>query len=285
MRVCAAAGLRHPVFWNTSRALLEIAFRPQSSSSSPSVLPSGSRAPRPHAWRARPRPLGRVRREAELGSSARPGRGDRTRPRRRAALPGADAALLVLDGRPSRSDSRTRRVERAAHETPPKHKPALDGVVYRYRLDEVERVESAAGGARRAAADGRRHDRLRLSAVTRANPPVFPPEPPTRSKRSGSGRPALRSAGASPRRRSSPSSTPSRARQSARLPECRREGRALAPLRPPPRPDRARLDDFKRINDRVGHLARHRPRRGGGEHPRCVRSTGHRLRVGATSSP
>src|SRR5262249_62169413 len=93
-----------------------------------------------------------------------------------AALRGADAALLILDGHSEAVGLTDQEIERAALETPRNTNLRSMEVVYRYRLEEVE----GAGNLPRAAlvvplrtGDGTIGS---LSAGARATPPA-PPHP------------------------------------------------------------------------------------------------------------
>src|SRR6185437_2645718 len=92
-----------------------------------------------------------------------------------AALPGADAALLIFDGRAQAVGLSDQEAERAALETPPNTNLRSMEVVYRYRLDEVEGSSwpRAALVVPLRTGEG---TTASLSAITRANPPAFPPE-------------------------------------------------------------------------------------------------------------
>jgi diguanylate cyclase (GGDEF)-like protein len=174
-----------------------------------------------------------------------------------AALPGAEAALLIVDGEAQAVGLSDQEAERAALETPPNGNLRSMQVVYRYRLDEVEgsNLPRAALVVPLRTGDGPIGS---LSAVTRANPPGFPDETADALEalalRAG---PALANA--------------RRFQEAVRLAELdsltglanrrvfhellgrevarsRRYGRRLSLVV-------LDLDDFKRVNDRVGHLA------------------------------
>jgi diguanylate cyclase (GGDEF)-like protein len=196
-------------------------------------------------------------REAELASSLDPEEVTARVLEAAAALPGADAALLILDGRATAVGLSDHEVERAALETPPNTNLRSMEVVYRYRLDEVQgsNLPRAALVVPLRTGEGAIGS---LSAVTRAQPPAFAPEAADMleelAMRAG---PALRNAqrfveatqlaeldsltGLSNRRVFHDLLQ----REVARS---RRYGRRLALIV-------LDLDDFKRINDRVGHLA------------------------------
>ncbi|HEY3922289.1 MAG TPA: GAF domain-containing protein, partial [Gaiellaceae bacterium] len=93
-----------------------------------------------------------------------------------AALPGADAALLILDGKAEAFGLTEQEAERAALATPPNGNLRSMEVVYRYRLDEVG--ESSRLPRAALVVPLRSGDRAlgSLSAVTRAQPHEFPPE-------------------------------------------------------------------------------------------------------------
>jgi diguanylate cyclase (GGDEF)-like protein len=174
-----------------------------------------------------------------------------------AALPGADASLLILDGQAQALGLSDQEADRAALQTPPNTNLRSMEVGYRYRLDEVEgsNLPRAALVVPLRTGDGTIGS---LSAVTRANPPGFTDETAgaleALALRAG---PALGNA-----RRFVEATRLSEldsltglgnrrvfhellAREVARS---RRYGRRLALVV-------LDLDDFKRINDRVGHLA------------------------------
>jgi diguanylate cyclase (GGDEF)-like protein len=223
-------------------------------------------------------------REAELASSLDPAEVTTRVLAAAAALPGADAALLILDGRTEAVGLSDREVERAALETPRNTNLRSMEVVYRYRLDEVE----GGGNLPRAAlvvplrtGEGTVGS---LSAITRSNPPAFPDEAAEALEvlalRAG---PALANA-----RRFADATRLSEldpltglgnrrvfhqllAREVARS---RRYGRRLALIV-------LDLDDFKRINDRLGHLAGDEVLAEVANRMRsCVRSTDIGCRVG-----
>jgi len=175
-----------------------------------------------------------------------------------AALPGADGALLILDGRAQAVGLSDQEAERAALETPPNTNLRSVEVLYRYRLEEADGSANLPRGALVVPLRTGDGTTATLSAVTRASPPAFPPETADAldalARRAG---PALGNA--------------SRFVEASRLSELdsltglsnrrvfhellarevarsRRYGRRLALIV-------IDLDDFKRINDRVGHLA------------------------------
>jgi diguanylate cyclase (GGDEF)-like protein len=175
-----------------------------------------------------------------------------------AALPGADAALLILDGRTQAVGLTEQEAERAALETPPNTNLRSMEVRYRYRLDEADGSPSLPRGALVVplrVADG---SAAMLSAVTRANPPAFPPE--TADALEALGRragPALANAWrfVEASRLSELDSLTGLANRrvfhellAREVARSRRYGRRLSLIV-------LDLDDFKRINDRVGHLA------------------------------
>jgi diguanylate cyclase (GGDEF)-like protein len=175
-----------------------------------------------------------------------------------AALPGADAALLIFNGKAEAVGLSASEAERAAHETPANSNLRSMEVVYRYRLDEVgerSNLPRAALVVPLRTADGIVGS---LSAITRSAPHSFPDETvdalESLAQRAG---PALANA--------------QRFVEASRLAELdsltgllnqgvfhdvlarevarsRRYGRRLALIV-------LDLDDFKRINDRIGHLA------------------------------
>jgi diguanylate cyclase (GGDEF)-like protein len=208
-----------------------------------------------------------------------------------AALPGADAALLIVDGQPEAIGLTAQEAERAALQTPANTNLRSMEVVYRYRLDEV--AKAPLGGAHLSGRADSPRIRLRrkpptlegeprfessnlpraalvvplragdrtigsLSAITRSAPHSFPEETVDAleavAQRAG---PALANA--------------NRFVEAIRLAELdsltglhnqrvfhdllgrevarsRRYGRRLSLVV-------LDLDDFKRINDRIGHLA------------------------------
>jgi len=196
-------------------------------------------------------------REAELASSLDPAEVTARVLAAVAALPGADAALLLLDGRAVAVGLSDQEVERAAHETPPNTNLRSMEVVYRYRLDEVDgsNLPRAALVVPLRTGDGTIGS---LSAVTRANPPVFPPEAADALEALGlRAGPALRNAQrfAEASQLAELDSLTGLANQRVfhellgrEVARSRRYGRRLALIV-------LDLDDFKRINDRVGHLA------------------------------
>ena len=175
-----------------------------------------------------------------------------------AALPGADAALLILNGKAEGVGLTAQEAERAAHETPANTNLRSMEVVYRYRLDEVgerSNLPRAALVVPLRTVDGPIGS---LSAITRSSPHSFPEETvdalEALAQRAG---PALANA--------------QRFVEASRLAELdsltglhnqgvfhevlarevarsRRYGRRLSLIV-------LDLDDFKRINDRIGHLA------------------------------
>ena len=196
-------------------------------------------------------------REAELASSLDPADVTERVLTAVAALPGADAALLLLDGRAVAVGLSDQEVERAAHETPSNTNLRSMEVVYRYRLDEVDgsNLPRAALVVPLRTGDGTIGS---LSAVTRANPPVFPPEAADALEALGlRAGPALRNAQrfAEASQLAELDSLTGLANQRVfhellgrEVARSRRYGRRLALIV-------LDLDDFKRINDRVGHLA------------------------------
>jgi diguanylate cyclase (GGDEF)-like protein len=172
-----------------------------------------------------------------------------------AALPGADAALLILNGKAEAVGLTPHEAERAAHETPANTNLRSMEVVYRYRIDEVGERSSlprAALVVPLRTADGPIGS---LSAITRSSPHSFPEETvDALEQRAG---PALSNAQRfveATRLAELDSLTGLHnqgvfhevlAREVARS---RRYGRRLSLIV-------LDLDDFKRINDRIGHLA------------------------------
>jgi diguanylate cyclase (GGDEF)-like protein len=176
-----------------------------------------------------------------------------------AALPEADAALLILEGQAEAVGLNPQEVERATLETPRNTNLRSMEVVYRYRLDEVgesSNLPRAAVVVPLRAGDGTTIGSL--SAVTRSSPHSFPDETVDAlellARRAG---PALANARRfveAARLAELDSLTGLHnqrvfhdllARESARS---RRYGRRLALIV-------LDLDDFKRVNDRIGHLA------------------------------
>jgi diguanylate cyclase (GGDEF)-like protein len=175
-----------------------------------------------------------------------------------AALPGADAALLILNGKAHAVGLTAQEAERAAHETPANTNLRSMEVIYRYRLDEAgerSNLPRAALVVPLRTADGPIGS---LSAITRSSPHSFPEETvdalEALAQRAG---PALANAQRfveASRLAELDSLTGLQnqgvfhnvlAREVARS---RRYGRRLSLIV-------LDLDDFKRINDRIGHLA------------------------------
>jgi diguanylate cyclase (GGDEF)-like protein len=175
-----------------------------------------------------------------------------------AALPGADASLLILDGRSEAHGLTEQEAERAALETPPNTNLRSMEVAYRYRLEEVDAASNLPRAALVVPIRTGGASIGSLSAITRFGPQAFSDETAAAlealARRAG---PALVNA--------------QRFAEATRLAELdsltglqnRRVfhellGREVARSR---RYDRRLalivldLDDFKRINDRIGHLA------------------------------
>jgi diguanylate cyclase (GGDEF)-like protein len=175
-----------------------------------------------------------------------------------AALPGADAALLIFNGKAEAVGLSTQEAERAAHETPANSNLRSMEVLYRYRLDEVGERSNLPRAA--LVVPLRTAERIvgSLSAITRSAPHSFPVETvdalESLAQRAG---PALANAQRfveASRLAELDSLTgllnqgvfhDALAREVARS---RRYGRRLSLIV-------LDLDDFKRINDRIGHLA------------------------------
>jgi len=223
-------------------------------------------------------------REAELASSLDPAEVTSRVLAAAAALPGADAALLILDGHPEAVGLSDQEIERATLETPRNTNLRSMEVVYRYRLEEVE----GAGNLPRAAlvvplrtGEGAIGS---LSAVTRSNPPAFPDEAADALEALGlRAGPALGNAQRFVEATRLSELDPLTglgnrrvfhqllAREVARS---RRYGRRLALIV-------LDLDDFKRINDRLGHLAGDEVLAEVANRMRaCIRSTDIGCRVG-----
>jgi diguanylate cyclase (GGDEF)-like protein len=196
-------------------------------------------------------------RDAELASSLDPDEVTARVLEAAAALPGADAALLILDGKAAAVGLSDQEVERAALETPPNTNLRSMEVVYRYRLDEVDgsNLPRAALVVPLRTPEGPIGS---LCAVTRAKPPAFPPEAADILEelafRAG---PALRNAQrfVEANQLAELDSLTGLANRRVfhelllrEVARSRRYGRRLALIV-------LDLDDFKRINDRVGHLA------------------------------
>jgi diguanylate cyclase (GGDEF)-like protein len=175
-----------------------------------------------------------------------------------AALPGADAALLIVDGKAEAVGLTAQEAERAALQTPPNTNLRSMEVGYRYRLDEAGDASSLPRAALVMPLRAGNRTIGSLSAVTRSTPPSFPEETvdalEALAQRAG---PALANA--------------QRFVEAIRLAELdsltglhnqrvfhdllarevgrsRRYGRRCSLIV-------LDLNDFKRINDRIGHLA------------------------------
>jgi diguanylate cyclase (GGDEF)-like protein len=223
-------------------------------------------------------------REAELASSLDPREVTARVLAAAAALPGADAALLILDGRAEAVGLSDQEAERAALETPRNTNLRSMEVAYRYRLDEAEGGANLPRGALVVplrAGDGTVGS---LSAITRSNPPAFPDEAADALEalalRAG---PALENAQRFVEAMRLSELDPLTglgnrrvfhqllAREVARS---RRYGRRLSLIV-------LDLDDFKRINDRLGHLAGDQVLAEVSNRMRsCIRSTDIGCRVG-----
>jgi diguanylate cyclase (GGDEF)-like protein len=281
----AVYGFGHPGLLEHCRALLEIAIPA-------AVIAACSVA---FALWTRARVASRVSRalgdltaglgrEAELASSLDPAEVTARVLAAAAALPGADGALLILDGRAEAVGLSDQEVERATLETPRNTNLRSMEVVYRYRIDEVE----GGGSLARAAlvvplrtGDGTIGS---LSAVTRRNPPAFPDEAADGLEALGlRAGPALGNAQRFVEATRLSELDPLTglgnrrvfhqvlAREVARS---RRYGRRLSLIV-------LDLDDFKRINDRLGHLAGDEVLAEVANRMRsCIRSTDIGCRVG-----
>ena len=223
-------------------------------------------------------------RDAELASSLDPADVVARALAAAAALPGADAALLILDGRSEALGLSEQEIERAALETPRNTNLRSMEVVYRYRLEEVEGGGNLPRGALVVplrTGDGTIGS---LSAITRSNPPAFPDEAAdvleALALRAG---PALGNAQRFVEATRLSELDPLTglgnrrvfhqllAREVARS---RRYGRRLSLIV-------LDLDDFKRINDRLGHLAGDEVLAEVANRMRsCIRSTDIGCRVG-----
>jgi diguanylate cyclase (GGDEF)-like protein len=275
----AVYGFGHPGLLEHCRVLLEIAIPA-------AVIAVCSVA---FALWTRARVASRVSRAlcdltAELASSLDPAEVTARVLAAAAALPGADGALLILDGRAEAVGLSDQEVERATLETPRNTNLRSMEVLYRYRIDEVE----GGGSLARAAlvvplrtGDGTIGS---LSAVTRRNPPAFPDEAADGLEALGlRAGPALGNAqrfvDATRLSELDPLTGLGNrrvfhqvlAREVARS---RRYGRRLALIV-------LDLDDFKRINDRLGHLAGDEVLAEVASRMRsCIRSTDIGCRVG-----
>ncbi len=175
-----------------------------------------------------------------------------------AALPGVDAALLILDGHTEAIGLTTQEAERAAHETPPNGNLRSMEVVYRYRLDEVGESSNLPRAALVVPLRAGNRTIGSLSAISRSSPHSFPEETvdalETLAARAG---PALANAQrfVEASRLADLDSLTGLQNQRVfhellvrEVARSRRYGRRLALIV-------LDLDDFKRINDRIGHLA------------------------------
>ena len=251
-----------PASWHTFERARDCPLPPPSSSSLAVGVRRSGRA-RHAAARVggrRPRPLGR----RSAGSASSPPRSTRTRSasgargRRRPARE-PTRALLIVDGQ-----ARGRRPHRPRRPSGPPSRRRRTRTSARWRSSTATAstrssgARSAARGARRAAARRRRADRLALGDHA-----LQPARVPRRRRR--------RARGARPPGRARRSRTPSGSSRRRRLAELdsltglanqrvfhellarevarsRRYGRRLSLIV-------LDLDDFKRINDRIGHLA------------------------------
>jgi diguanylate cyclase (GGDEF)-like protein len=223
-------------------------------------------------------------REAELASSLEPAEVTARVLAAAAALPGADAALLILDGRAEAVGLTDQEAERAALETPRNTNLRSMQVAYRYRIDEVD----GGGNLARAAlvvplrtGDGTIGS---LSAVTRSNPPAFPDEAADALEELGlRAGPALGNAQRFVEATRISELDPLTGLGNRRLfhqllarevARSRRYGRRLSLIV-------LDLDDFKRVNDRLGHLAGDEVLAEVANRMRtCIRSTDVGCRVG-----
>jgi diguanylate cyclase (GGDEF)-like protein len=223
-------------------------------------------------------------REAELASSLEPAEVTARVLAAAAALPGADAALLILDGRAEAVGLTDQEAERAALETPRNTNLRSMQVAYRYRIDEVD----GGGNLARAAlvvplrtGDGTIGS---LSAVTRSNPPAFPDEAADALEALGlRAGPALGNAQRFVEATRISELDPLTGLGNRRLfhqllarevARSRRYGRRLSLIV-------LDLDDFKRVNDRLGHLAGDEVLAEVANRMRtCIRSTDVGCRVG-----
>jgi diguanylate cyclase (GGDEF)-like protein len=196
-------------------------------------------------------------RDVELAASLDPGVVSELALAAVAALPGADAALLIVDGQAEAVGLSPAEADRAAHETPANSNLRSMEVVYRYRLDEVGEGSSlprAALVVPLRTADGTIGS---LSAVTRSSPHAFPEETVIAleaiANRAG---PALANAQrfVEANRLADLDSLTGLHNQrvfhdllSHEVARSRRYGRRVSLIV-------LDLDDFKRINDRIGHL-------------------------------
>ena len=196
--------------------------------------------------------------EQELAASLDPAEVSRRVLTAVAALPGTDAALLILDGQPEALGLSEQEAERAALETPPNVNLRSMEVVYRYRLDEVGAESRLPRAALVVPLRSGERTIGSLSAITRENPPGFPAETADALEalaiRAG---PALANAQLfveASRLAELDSLTSLGNRRvfyellTREVARSRRYGRRLAVIV-------LDLDDFKRINDRIGHLA------------------------------
>jgi diguanylate cyclase (GGDEF)-like protein len=173
------------------------------------------------------------------------------------ALPGADAALLIVNGEPATLGLTEAEAQRAALETPPNVNLRSMEVAYRYRLDEVDADSNLPRAALVVPLRGADGPVGSLSAITRSTAHRFDDETVAAlealARRAG---PALENAtrfAEATRLADLDSLTGLHNRRlfhellAREVARSRRYGRRVSLIV-------LDLDDFKRINDRIGHL-------------------------------
>jgi diguanylate cyclase (GGDEF)-like protein len=174
------------------------------------------------------------------------------------SLPGADAALLIVGGKPYASGLSDAEAERASLETPPNLNLRSMEVVYRYRLDEVDESARMPRGALVVPLRGGDRSIGSLSAITRSSPHEFAEETVSSLEalavRAGAALVNAQRFAEATKLAELDSLTGLHNRRlfhellAREVARSRRYGRRLSLIV-------LDLDDFKRINDRIGHLA------------------------------